>query len=169
MFNFGGARKPAVKKAPPPPPGGQKRGSFRASVEFAMLYTLSGRPGSRSAQGDDLSAGGLRLIGDEDLPNGSEVVFRFTLPNERISSLRIEKEIEESTSLGPRKKKIMVPPPAFKEMTIKGKVVITFLNVRRRKFMQGIQFLALDPRVVEEIQRFVHLAQLRELRDRSES
>jgi c-di-GMP-binding flagellar brake protein YcgR len=168
MFNFGGARKPAVKKASPPP-GGQKRGSFRASVEFTMLYTLGGRPGPRSAQGDDLSAGGLRLIGDEDLPNGSEVVFRFTLPNERISTLRIEKEIEESTSLGPRKKKIMVPPPAFKEMTIKGKVVITFLNVRRRKFMQGIQFLALDPRVGEEIQRFVHLAQLRELRDRSES
>lgn len=168
MFNFGGARKPAVKKAPSPP-GGQKRGSFRASVEFTLIYTLNGRTGTRSAQADDLSAGGLRLIGDEDLPNGSEVVFRFTLPNERISTLRIEKEIEENTPLGPRKKKVMVPPPAFKEMTIKGKSVITFLNVRRRKFMQGIQFLNLDPRVGEEIQRFVHLAQLRELRDRNDA
>lgn len=168
MFNFGGSRKPAVKKAQPAPPGGQKRGSYRASVEFAVLYTVDGRTGSRAAQADDLSAGGLRLIGDEDLANGTEVLFRFTLPNERISSLRIEREIEEATPLGPRKKKIMVPPPAFKEMTIKGKIVIAFLNVRRRKFMQGIQFLGLDPRIGEEIQRFVHLAQLRELRDRNE-
>jgi len=169
MFNFGGARKSGTKKAPPPPPGGQKRGSFRASVEFTLIYTADGRAGTRSAQADDLSAGGLRLIGDEDLVNGTEVQFRLTLPNDRISTLRIEKEIEEATPLGPRKKKIMIPPPPFKEMTIKGKVVITFLNVRRRKFMQGIQFQSLDPRIGEEIQRFVHLAQLRELRDRSDA
>ncbi|MGB8267484.1 MAG: PilZ domain-containing protein [Candidatus Velthaea sp.] len=168
MFSFGkkppaGRAKPAAASA-----GDQKRGAYRASVEFPVLYTVEGRPGSRTATANDLSASGMRLIGDEDLSYGSVLDFHFTLPNELIRSVHVEKEIEEKSPLGNRKKWILVPPPPFDPMSVRAKVVIAFFNVRRRKFAHGIQFLSDDERFRDEIARFIHLWQLRQLRERAE-
>ena len=132
-----------------------------------MLYTVDGRAGTRGAAANDLSAGGLRLMGDEDLINGSVVNFRFTLPNELVKAVQVEKEIEEKTPFGVRKRKIMVPPAPFEPMTIRSKVVIAFLNVKRRKFAHGVQFMEIDDRSREEIQRFIHIWQIRQLRERA--
>jgi c-di-GMP-binding flagellar brake protein YcgR len=145
----------------------QKRTAYRASVEFPVLYTVDGRAGTRGASANDLSAGGLRLMGDEDLINGSVVNFRFTLPNDMVRSVQVEKEIEEKTPFGTRKRKIMVPPAPFDAMVIRSKVVIAFLNVKRRKFAHGVQFLEIDDRSREEIQRFIHIWQIRQLRERA--
>lgn len=145
----------------------QKRGTYRASVEFPVLYTVQGRAGTRGAAANDLSAGGLRLVGDEDLANGATVDFRFTLPNELVRTIEVEKEIEEKSPFGNRKKKIMVPPAPFEPMHVRGKVVISFLNVRRRKFSHGIQFIDIDDRTREELQRFIHIWQIRQLRERA--
>jgi len=144
----------------------QQRKSFRASVEFPVLYTVGGRDGVRTAVANDLSAGGLRLLDDEDLPSDSVITLRFTLPNELVRGVQIEKEIVETTARGKTKRKIMVPPEPFREMTLHGKVVIAFLNVRRRKFAHGVQFLDIDERSREEVQRFIHVWQIRLLRER---
>jgi c-di-GMP-binding flagellar brake protein YcgR len=144
----------------------QQRKSFRASVEFGVLYDIAGREGVRTALAHDLSAGGLRLLGDEDLPNETLIELRFTLPNELVRGVQLEKEIVETTARGKTKKKVMVPPEPFREMTLPGKVVIAFLNVRRRKFAHGVQFTDIDERSREEIQRFIHVWQIRLLRER---
>jgi c-di-GMP-binding flagellar brake protein YcgR len=143
-----------------------QRKSFRASVEFTVAYDVAGRSGSRGALANDLSAGGLRLLGDEDLPNDSMITLRFILPNELVRGVQLEKEIVETNARGKTKKKIMVPPEPFREMTLHGKVVIAFFNVRRRKFAHGVQFLDIDERSREEIQRFIHVWQIRLLRER---
>jgi c-di-GMP-binding flagellar brake protein YcgR len=146
-----------------------QRQSYRASVEFPVVYAVEGRSGSRTAVANDLSAGGLRLIGDEDLPDETVVELRFTLPNDLIQSVHVEKEVFVNTPRGKTKKKVMVPPDPFRPMAVHAKAVIAFLNVRRRKFAHGVQFLDIDERTQEEIQRFIHVWQIRQLRERAHS
>ena len=144
-----------------------QRKNFRASVEFSVLYDVTGRTGPRTALANDLSAGGLRLLGDEDLPNDTLLSIRFTLPNELVRGVQLEKEIVETTARGKVKRKIMVPPEPFREMIVHGKIVIAFFNSRRRRFAHGVQFLDTDERTREEIQRFIHVWQIRLLRERA--
>ena len=131
-----------------------------------MVYTVDGRTGSRTALANDLSAGGLRLVGDEDFPSDSTIGLRFTLPNDLIRGEHVEKEIFETTPRGRVKKKVMVPPELFREMSVHGKVLIAFFNVRRRKFAHGVEFIGIDEKTQEEIQRFIHVWQIRLLRER---
>jgi c-di-GMP-binding flagellar brake protein YcgR len=145
----------------------QNRQSYRASVEFPVVYVVEGRAGSRTAVANDLSAGGLRLVGDEDFPDQTMIELRFTLPNDQIRSVQVEKEIVETTARGKTKKKIMVPPEPFHEMPVRAKAVIAFLNLRRRKFAHGLQFVDIDERTQEEIQRFIHVWQIRLIRERA--
>ncbi|HEX3463280.1 MAG TPA: PilZ domain-containing protein [Candidatus Elarobacter sp.] len=146
-----------------------QRQSYRASFEFPVLYTAEARTGVRTALANDLSAGGLRLIGDEDFPYESTIELRFTLPNELIKDVLVEKEIVETTPRGKTKKKIMVPPEPFHEMVVRGKIVIAFFNLRRRKFAHGVQFVDIGEPTQEEIQRFIHVWQIRQLRERAHS
>jgi c-di-GMP-binding flagellar brake protein YcgR len=145
----------------------QQRRDYRASVEFPMLYVVEGRTGMRTAVANDLSAGGLRLVGDEDLAHDAFIDLRFTLPNDLIRGVQIEKEIVETTKAGKVKRKIMVPPEPFREMEIRGKIVIAFFNAKRRKFAHGVQFVDIEDRTREEVQRFIHVWQIRLLRERA--
>lgn len=146
-----------------------QRQSYRAAFEFPVVYTADGRTGARAATATHLSSGGLRLIGDEDFPNDALIELRFTLPNDLVKDVYVEKEIVETTPRGKTKKKIMVPPERFHEMTVRGKIVIAFLNLRRRKFAHGVQFVEIAEKTAEEIQRFIHVWQIRQLRERAHS
>jgi c-di-GMP-binding flagellar brake protein YcgR len=144
-----------------------QRQSYRAAVEFPVVYTAEGRTGARVAVASDLSAGGLRLIGDEDFPDQSIVELRFTLPNELIHTVHVEKTIPVTSARGRGTKKIMVPPDPFAEMTVHAKVVIYYFNLRRRKFAHGVIFVDIAERTQEEIQRFIHIWQLKLIRERA--
>ena len=146
-----------------------QRQSYRASFEFAVVYGIEGRSGSRTAIATELSAGGLRLIGDEDLPDETILDLRFTLPNDLVRGVHVEKETFETTPRGKVKKKIMVPPDPFKEMAVRAKVLVAYFYVRRRKFAHGVQFVDVAERTQEEIQRFIHVWQIRQLRERAHS
>jgi c-di-GMP-binding flagellar brake protein YcgR len=145
----------------------QQRKAFRASFEFPISYTVEGRDGARGADASDLSAGGLRVVGDEDFPGDTILALCFMLPDELIRGVQVEKEVERTTSSGKVKKKIMVPPDPFLEMNVRGRIVVSYLNVRRRKFLHGIEFVEIDERTQEEIQRFIHVWQIRQLRERA--
>lgn len=171
VFSFGKKASTAAERRSAASAGSgndQKRTAYRASVEFPVLYVVEGRAGTRAATANDLSAGGMRLMGDEDFINGSILDFRFTLPNDLIRSVQVEKEIDEKSPFGNRKKRILVPPPPFEPMNIRAKVVIAFLNLKRKKFAHGIQFVDADDRFHDEIARFIHLWQLRLIRMRAE-
>jgi len=144
-----------------------QRQSYRAAVEFPVVYSVVGREGLRGAVASELSAGGLRLIGDEDLHEDSQIELRFTLPNELIHSVHVEKEIAMTSARGRTTKKIMVPPDPFAEMIVRARVVIYYLNLRRRKFAHGVIFVDIDERTQEEIQRFIHIWQLKLIRERA--
>jgi c-di-GMP-binding flagellar brake protein YcgR len=160
-------RQPAPKAPRPAIVTDEQRKAYRASFEFPVAYAVEGREGTRTAVAGDLSAGGLRIVGDEDFPERTVLRLRFTLPNELIASEHVEKEIEQTTPRGKVKRKVMVPPDPFHEMHVRGRTVVAFLNVPRRKLMHGVQFIDIDERTQEEIQRFIHVWQIRQLRERA--
>ena len=135
-------------------------------VEFDVLYTLDGRRGRRSGKANDLSAGGLRLSCDEDLIKGSILTLDFTLPDEFLASMTVEKEVYEQSPFGLRPETVRVQPPGFAPMRVRAKVLITFFNMEQKKFAHGMSFVDIDPKMQEELQRFIHLWQLNYLRTR---
>jgi c-di-GMP-binding flagellar brake protein YcgR len=166
VFNI---RRPgAGGETAPSPKSDQKRQSYRASIEFPIVYVVDGREGTRSASANDLSVGGLRLLGDEDFTKDTVIDFRFTLPTAEVKDVFIEKEITERTVFGERKRRVKVPPTPFEEFDIAGKIVIAFYNLRTQRFAHGVRFLHLPQRSEDEIQRFIHLWQLKQLRQRAE-
>lgn len=164
MFNI----RRSGAEAPPSPKSDQKRQSYRASIEFPIVYNVDGREGTRSASANDLSVGGLRLLGDEDFTKDTVIDFRFTLPTGEVKDVLLEKEITERTAFGERKRRVKVPPTPFEPFDLAGKIVIAFYNLRTQRFAHGVRFLNLTKKTEDEIQRFIHLYQLKQLRERAE-
>lgn len=135
-------------------------------VEFEIAYTLEGRRGRRSARANDLSAGGLRLACDEDFLKGSPLFLEFTLPDDFLATMTVEKEVYEQSPFGLRPETIKVRPPGFEPMHVAAKVLVTFFDVRARAFAHGVSFVDLDTKTEEELQRFIHLWQINYLRTR---
>ncbi len=146
----------------------QKRQSYRASIEFPIVYIVDGRDGTRSASANDLSVGGLRLLGDEDFTKETLIDFRFTLPTSAVENVMIEREITERSPFGERTRRVKTAPTPFEPLDIAGKIVIAFYNLAARRFVHGVRFMHLPKRTEEEIQRFIHLYQLKQLRERAE-
>jgi hypothetical protein len=144
----------------------QKRSAFRMPVEFAIEYTLEGRSGARSAVANDLSAGGLRLLCDEDFLKGSMLLLEFKLPDEFLASMTVEKELYEQTPFGLRPETIKTHPHGFAPMALHAKVLGTFLDMTRKKLAHGLAFIDIDTKTEDEIQRFIHLWQIHYLRMR---
>jgi c-di-GMP-binding flagellar brake protein YcgR len=133
-----------------------------------VVYNVDGREGTRNASANDLSVGGLRLLGDEDFTKETIIDFRFTLPTSAVANVYLEKEVQDRTPFGLRTRRVKVPPSAFEPIEIAGKIVIAFYNLRTQKFAHGVRFLHVPQRVEDEIQRFIHLYQLKQLRDRAD-
>jgi c-di-GMP-binding flagellar brake protein YcgR len=166
VFNI---RRPgAGDTAPASSKADQKRQSYRATIEFPIVYIVDGREGTRTASANDLSVGGLRLLGDEDFTKETVIDFRFTLPTAEVANVYIEKEVTERTAFGDRKRRVKTPPTPFEPLDIAGKIVIAFYNLRTQRFAHGVRFLNLSKRTEDEIQRFIHLYQLKQLRERAE-
>jgi hypothetical protein len=146
----------------------QKRTSFRMPVEFDVLYTLDGRTGRRHGRANDLSAGGLRLSTDEDFLKGSTLELDFTLPDEFISDLTIEKEVFKQTPFGLRPETVKTVPHPFSPMRMHGVVLSTFYLPALKTLAHGLKFVDIAPETQEELQRFVHLWQLHQIRLRNE-
>ena len=171
IFGFGkkkgAAVKPKAQQGKAAAAGEQqKRSAFRMPVEFDVIYTLEGRPGRRTARANDLSAGGLRLATDEDLPRGSMLSVDFRLPDEFLAEMTVEKEVYEQTPFGLRPQTVRVQPPGFQPMHMRATVLMPFYDPGEKKFAYGMKFVSTPEEVQEELQRFIHLWQIHYLRSR---
>lgn len=180
MFRFGGEKKKPVAQAERASavatanaqnagPSGNKRGAFRAEVEFPVYYEIVGRPGERRAFANDLSSGGLRLVMDEDLVRDQELLLHFTLPSDFLENFKEYKEVSEDTPFGPRKKRVPKPPRKFSEMHVRAQSKIMFFSLGVAKFIHGMQFVDISEGTTDEIQRFAHYWQLNQLRIKNQS
>jgi hypothetical protein len=146
----------------------QKRSSFRMPVEFDVLYALEGRTGRRHGRANDLSAGGLRLSTDEDFLKGSVLDLDFTLPHDFITGLTIEKEVFKQTPFGLRPETMKTAPAPFAPMHTRAVVLSTFYLPATKSFAHGLKFVHIHEETQEELQRFIHLWQLHQIRLRNE-
>lgn len=178
MFRFGGEKKrtaggsaeSTASAARVTAAGGanNKRTAFRAEIEFPIYFEVVGRQGERRAMANDLSAGGLRVLLDEDLIHDQELLLHFTLPSDFLEHFPEWKEVSEDTPFGPRKKRVKKPPRKFSEMHVRAKSKITFFNLPRALFVHGMQFVDISEGTMDEIQRFAHYFQLNQLRIKTE-
>jgi len=166
VFFFNRKKKEPKRLAKAQPTATQKRSSFRMPVEFDVSFTLRGRPGRRHAVANDLSAGGLRLIGDEDFLPGSVLELDFVLPDAFLAELKVEKEVYEQTPFGLRPETLKVQPPPFHPMQMNAKVLATFFVPSEKALAHGMKFVEVEPSMQDELQRFIHLWQLHYLRSR---
>lgn len=135
-------------------------------VEFPVLFALRGRIGRRNAVANDLSAGGLRMLCDEDFINKSVLELDFDLPDDFLAEMTVEKEVYEQTPFGLRPDTIKSQPPPFLAMRMNAEVLSTFYVPGTKQLAHGLRFVDIDPPMQEELQRFIHLWQLHHLRTR---
>jgi len=143
-------------------PSAQRRRSVRTLFSFPVRYRFGKT--SSPAEANDISAGGLRLICREDVPLGTEVEIRFTLPNAVLGIFPPSEERTEITPFGPRKIRLPDNRRPFAEMLLRGRVVSRFAPLRGRE-VYGVQFIDIDGYHREEIARFTHAVQLQKLRN----
>lgn len=105
-------------------------------MDISILYAYGTRTGARSALMSDLGGGGMRLETDEDMPPGTEVTVRFSLPH------------------------------ASHVLTAAGHVVLSFWNPLHSRLAHGVAFSAIDEADQELIVKFIHEVQVEELRKR---
>ena len=147
----------------------QKRSAFRMPVEFDVFYTLGDRTGRRHGRANDLSAGGVRLSTDEDLIKGSVLQLDFRLPDSFLEGLTVEKEVFEQTPFGLRPETVKSQPPPFEPMHLRAEVLSTFYIPSSKQLAHGMKFINLSQENQEELQRFIHLWQLHQIRLRAEA
>ncbi len=138
-------------------------------VEFDVAYTLRDRPGRRHGRVIDLSAGGLRLSTDEDFLNGSILDLDFKLPDDFIGELTSEKEVFNQTPFGLRPESVKGEPHPFAPMHVSATILSTFYVPSTKALAHGMQFLDIESGTQEELQRFIHLWQLHQIRLRAEA
>ena len=138
-------------------------------VEFDVLYALEGRNGRRHGRANDLSSGGLRLSTDEDFLKGSVLDLDFTLPHDFIAGLTIEKEVFKQTPFGLRPETVKTAPAPFLPMRMRATVLSTFYLPAIKAFAHGLKFTDIEADTREELQRFIHLWQLHQIRLRNEA
>jgi c-di-GMP-binding flagellar brake protein YcgR len=140
----------------------KQRRSVRTLVGFPIRYRIPGRPG-KTAEANDVSTGGLRLITPDKLENGTTVELRFTLPNSVLWVYPAAEDRTEITPFGPRRIRIPDNRRSFEEMIVRGRIVSRFAPNRDRE-VYGVQFTDIDGYQREEIARFTHAVQLSRLR-----
>ena len=166
VFFFRRKKKEPKRLAKAQPTAAQKRSSFRMPVEFDVTFTLRGRAGRRHAVANDLSAGGLRLMSDEDFLPGSVLELDFILPGDFLEEMSVERELYEQTPFGLRPETLKVQPPPFHPMHMNTMVLSTFFVPSEKALALGTKFVEVAPEMQEELQRFIHLWQLHYLRSR---
>ena len=152
-----GSTAPAIAKS-----GKQRRGSVRTMVGFPLRFRVTGKP-AMTAEANDVSTGGLRLITPEKFENGTMVEMRFTLPNSVLWVYPAAEDRTEITPFGPRRIRIPDNRRSFEEMIVHGRIVTRFAPNRDRE-VYGVQFTDIDGYQREEVARFTHAVQLAKLR-----
>jgi hypothetical protein len=156
------ARPATVGTTAPARSAKQRRGSVRTLVGFSVRYRIPGRP-AMTAEANDVSTGGLRLITPDKLELGTLVELRFTLPNSVLWVYPAAEDRTEITPFGPRRIRIPDNRRSFEEMIVHGRIVSRFAPNRDRE-VYGVQFTDIDGYQREEIARFTHAVQLAKLR-----
>ncbi len=102
-----------------------RRRFVRVGIATRVTYSIEGQEGTRVGDSNDLGGGGIRLATQEDLPFGAVLLLRFPIPGSE------------------------------REVTARGRIVLSFFNAESKQYNHGIAFTQIDPKDQEELVRRV--------------
>lgn len=129
----------------------EQRAHRRIEVNIPVRISLIDVPGSTEAVAIDVSTGGARILIDHVLRQEWTVILKFTLPNEVLRAQ------QQARGDGGR------AAAPFHELKVNARA-LPGVKQSRGKYIQSLIWVDPDPKITEEISRFVQAAQLAALR-----
>ena len=136
---------------------------LRVERQFPIQYAIFGTRNFTPAIASDISRGGLRIVIDRQVPDDRTLELRFTLPNDVLDVLTKRTHSRDSSMFG-------------REITVKEHKARPFAELRMQvrplpgwheikgAYHYSVSFVRPKPELLEEIERFIHAAQLTEIK-----
>lgn len=140
------------------------RKAYRAIVQFpvGVKTVRKGKAVTLEAEARDLSLGGMLLLIEEDVDEGTELELSFSLP---ADGPEIEtKEVIEMTPFGERRIKKSAPKRHLDQLFVKARVLKKTGTARNGSPLFGVEFVDVPGFLSDEIARWIHAHQLKQLR-----
>lgn len=136
-----------------------ERSGYRVEKMFPLRYSVIGMRGSSAAVAIDASIGGMRVAFDSKQNIDREIGFKFTLPNEVLDVLTHRETSREGSIFGRTVQVIEKKARQFGELQVQAKLLPDAREAGGR-FIYSVVFVRPSSFVQEELQRYVHAAQL---------
>ena len=136
---------------------------LRVERKFPVQYAVFGQRGMTPAMALDISRGGMRIVLDRVVPEERTLDLRFTLPADVLDVLTQREHSRDESIFGREitvKEKKARP---FPELRIQVKVLPGWHEIRGA-YHYSVAFLRPKPDFIEEVERFLHAAQLTEIK-----
>lgn len=140
----------------------RERTAYRVEKMFQLRYSIVGLRGSNAAVAVDTSVGGMRIAFDRKQQLDRELDLSFTLPNEVLDVLTRREASRGGSIFGRTVQTIEKKARQFAEMQVHAKLLPAMTEINGR-FIYSVVFVRASSFVHEELQRYVHAAQLTEL------
>lgn len=147
--------RPALRSVP-------ERGAYRVEKMFAMRYSVTGLRGSTAAVAVDLSVGGMRIAFDRKQQIDRELDLFFTLPSDVLDVLTRHESSRDGSIFGRTVQTVEKKARAFTEIQLHAKLLPAMTEINGR-FIYSVIFVRPSAFVQDELQRYVHAAQLTQL------
>ena len=128
----------------------EQRAHRRIDVNIPVRISLGEVPGVMEAVAIDVSTGGCRILIDHVLRQEWEVTLRFTFPSDVLRAQQPGQADGRAAS-------------PFQELKVNGRA-LPGIKQQRGKYIQSLVWVHPDPKITQEISRFVQAAQLAALR-----
>jgi len=141
------------------------RKAYRAMVQFPVGARVlrKGKMVALEAEARDLSLGGMLLLLEEDVDEGTELELSFSLPADADQAENV-KEIVEMTPFGERRIKKSSPKRRVEQLFVKARVLKKAGHARNGSPLFGVEFVEVPGFLTDEIARWIHAHQLKQLR-----
>ena len=139
-----------------------ERGAYRVEKMFPLRYSVTGLRGSSPAIAVDLSVGGMRIAFDRKQQIDRELDLFFTLPADVLDVLTRHESSRDASIFGRTVQTLEKKARPFGEMQLHAKLLPAMTEVNGR-YIYSVIFVRPSTFVQDEVQRYVHAAQLTEL------
>ncbi|MDQ6930269.1 MAG: PilZ domain-containing protein [Candidatus Eremiobacteraeota bacterium] len=139
-----------------------QRSAYRVERMFTVRFSVAGMRGIEHATVLDTSIGGMRIAFSRALHLDREIELRFTLPSDVLDVLTRREASRDKSIFGRTVAMKEVKARVFSELQVRAKVLPQAQEVNG-KFFYSVSFVRASTFVSDELQRFVHAAQLTEL------
>lgn len=153
----GGANVAARKGKP-----ANRQAVLRVERKFPIQYVPYGSRTPSPAVAQDISRGGMRIVIDRILPEDRTFELRFVLPADVLDVLTRREQSREGSMFGRELTVKEIKARPFPETRVHVKILPGWHEIKG-VYYYSVSFVRPKPGVIEEIERFLHAAQLTEI------